>query len=157
MGMRTRIAVACVALLLSELACDSDDNNNSTGSVAPDASGVEEAGELTDAEDGGDAEGEADAAEAAPASVTINIPPNAMALGTAAFGQNPLVIPVGTAVTWVNTDSIVHTTTSDDSPPTWDSNLLSSGQSFTFTFTSAGTFPYHCNVHPVMKGTIQVE
>jgi plastocyanin len=36
------------------------------------------------------------------------------------------------------------------------SNTLGRGQSYSFTFTESGTFPYHCGIHPSMKGTITV-
>jgi len=89
-------------------------------------------------------------------SVTVNIPPNAMGMGPAAYGTNPLVIAVGTTVTWVNTDSIAHTATSDTG--VWDSGVLNPGQNFSFTFSTPGTFPYHCTIHGAasMSGTIQV-
>jgi plastocyanin len=92
-----------------------------------------------------------------PAAVTVAIPVGAMGRGPAAFGTNPLVIAMGTTVTWVNDDSIAHTATSDTG--VWDSGILSPGQSFSFTFTSAGTFPYHCAIHGAasMSGTIVVQ
>jgi hypothetical protein len=38
----------------------------------------------------------------------------------------------------------------------WDSSVLTQGQTFSFTFTQAGTFPYFCEVHPNMTATIAV-
>ena|ERR687886_536565 len=72
------------------------------------------------------------------------------------FAFNPPNISVapGTTVTWVNNDTVPHTTTADDG--TWDSETLQPGQSFSFTFSSAGTFPYHCEIHPSMRGTVTV-
>jgi plastocyanin len=37
------------------------------------------------------------------------------------------------------------------------SSPLEMGQSYTFTFTSAGMFPYHCNIHPNMRGKFEVK
>ncbi len=71
-----------------------------------------------------------------------------------AFMPTPLTIPVGTTVTWTNRDSAPHTATSDSG--VWDSGTLSTGKSFTFTFNQAGTFAYHCNIHPNMHGSIVV-
>jgi plastocyanin len=69
-------------------------------------------------------------------------------------------IPAGTRVTWTNNDPFFHTTTSDATPtPVWDSGSIASGGSFSFTFTQAGAFPYHCTIHaflPAMHGTITV-
>jgi plastocyanin len=92
-----------------------------------------------------------------PTTVTVAIPVNAPGRGPAAFGVNPLVITMGTTVTWTNTDAIAHTSTSDTG--VWDSGILAPGQSFSFTFAQAGTFPYHCAIHGAasMSGTIVVQ
>ncbi len=60
-------------------------------------------------------------------------------------------------MTWVNNDTVPHTATSDTG--VWDSGTLNPGQSFSFTFNDAGTFPYHCAIHGAasMSGTIVVE
>ncbi|MGZ3687923.1 MAG: cupredoxin domain-containing protein [Bdellovibrionota bacterium] len=89
-------------------------------------------------------------------SVTVTIAPGAMGLGPSAFGANPMLIPVGTTVTWINQDTAPHTATSDDG--IWDSGLLQPGQSFSFQFTGNGMFNYHCNIHGAasMSGSIQV-
>lgn len=65
-----------------------------------------------------------------------------------------ITIPVGTTVTWTNRDITIHTTTSLDG--VWDSATLFPGDSYSFTFTTAGTFPYHCVFHAQMHGTVTV-
>jgi plastocyanin len=92
-----------------------------------------------------------------PAVATVTIPVGAQGQGPAAYGVNPLVVSTGTTVTWVNGDGIPHTSTSDTG--VWDSGILSAGQSFSFTFAQAGTYPYHCAIHGVasMSGTIVVQ
>lgn len=60
----------------------------------------------------------------------------------------------GTKVTWTNNDGAPHTVTSDSGA--FGSQTLNQGNTFSFTFTSAGTFPYHCAFHPGMKGTVIV-
>lgn len=90
----------------------------------------------------------------APTQVTVSIPLGASALTTNAFGQNPLNISVGTTVTWVNNDNVGHTVTSDTNE--FSSSILQPGESFEHTFGEAGTFPYHCEIHPNMVGTIVV-
>ena len=89
-------------------------------------------------------------------SVTVNIPAGAMNRGPQAFGVNPMTVAAGTVVTWTNTDSIAHTSTSDSG--VWDSGTLAPGQSYSYTFSSPGTFPYHCAIHGAasMSGVIQV-
>jgi plastocyanin len=60
-------------------------------------------------------------------------------------------------VVWTNSTAAPHTSTSDGSSAvTWDSSIISPGQTFHFTFMQTGTFHYHCNVHPTMHGTIVV-
>lgn len=86
--------------------------------------------------------------------VTVNIPPGANTRTTDAFGANPLAVQQGTMVTWVNTDAMAHTVSSLQG--TFDSGTLNPGQSFSFTFNTPGVFPYSCEIHPNMTGTVQV-
>ena len=72
-----------------------------------------------------------------------------------AFSPSPLTVPVGATVTWTNNGMVSHTSTSDTG--VWASALLPPGGTFSFTFTSTGTFPYHCQIHFGMVGTIIVE
>lgn len=71
-----------------------------------------------------------------------------------AFNPDPLNIKVGTTVKWTNEDSVVHNVISDSQ--VFTSSELSQGDTFSFTFTTAGTFTYSCSHHPNMKGTIIV-
>jgi plastocyanin len=79
-----------------------------------------------------------------------------VAMQNTAFVPSTVNIGVGDSVTWTNMDAgIPHTTTSNTG--VWDSNTLNNGQSFTHTFTQAGSFPYFCEVHPTqMTGTVIV-
>lgn len=73
------------------------------------------------------------------------------------FGFTPdtLTVKVGTTITWTNQDSVTHTVTSDTD--VFDSGGLGKGESFSFTFTAAGSYPYHCTPHHAqMSGTIIV-
>jgi len=71
------------------------------------------------------------------------------------FQPNALTVSVGTTVTWTNNDSTQHTVTADDG--SFDSGVLQEGATFSQTFTAAGTFSYHCNIHSTMTGTITVQ
>jgi LPXTG-motif cell wall-anchored protein len=75
------------------------------------------------------------------------------------FSPQTLTINVGDSVTWTNNSSsgTPHTSTANDGA--WDSGTLNPGQSFTHTFTTAGTFAYHCTFHVSlgMVGTIIVQ
>jgi plastocyanin len=71
-----------------------------------------------------------------------------------AFSPNTVSIKVNDSVTWTWVGS-PHSTTSDTG--LWDSGVLETGATFSHKFTSAGSFPFHCNVHPFMTGTIGVQ
>jgi plastocyanin len=73
-----------------------------------------------------------------------------------AFSPSSITINKGTKVTWTNDDSAPHTVTSD-SGKLLNSPTLSTGQSFSHTFTSVGTTTYHCTIHKMMKGEIIVK
>lgn len=72
-----------------------------------------------------------------------------------AFAPQTLQIAKGTTVTWTNNDSAQHTVTSDTN--LFDSGPISNGATFNYTFNEAGTFNYHCNVHPSMLGKVTVQ
>lgn len=80
--------------------------------------------------------------------------------GSFAFSLTTLTIKVGTKVTWTNMTQAAHTVTSDDGT-SFDSGISTpisaSGGTYSFTFSKAGTFPYHCQIHPFMKATIIVQ
>jgi len=70
-------------------------------------------------------------------------------------------VTVGTTVIWENQDSTVHTVTSGkppvDTDGVFDSEMMSAGDKFEFTFTTAGSQDYFCTFHPWMIGTVNVE
>ena len=61
--------------------------------------------------------------------------------------------PVGETVTWKNLDSVGHTVTLDDGSV---NGTISAGSTFSHGFDTAGTFPYHCDIHKSMTGTITI-
>jgi plastocyanin len=69
-------------------------------------------------------------------------------------------LTLGTSVIWTNHDSVPHNVTISPvvitSSNSWDSGLNYPGQSYTYTFTSRGTFYYRCQEHPSMTGTVIV-
>lgn len=70
------------------------------------------------------------------------------------FHPGVMVVPPGGAVTWTNWDPYAHTSSSDSGM--WDSGALRPGMSFGHAFTAAGTYWYHCNIHPFMHGVVLV-
>ena len=74
------------------------------------------------------------------------------------FSYSPasVTVSVGDTVTWTNSDAQAHTATADDA--SWDTGTIGgSGGTDAVTFATAGTFPYHCNIHPQMTGTVTVQ
>jgi manganese oxidase len=61
------------------------------------------------------------------------------------FNPDELRVPVGTTVTWVNRDGMVHTVTADDG--SFDSGDIRGGESWSYTFDEPGEFSYHCIPH----------
>ena len=72
-----------------------------------------------------------------------------------AFSPTTLTVAVGATVTWTNDDTTTHTATADDG--SFDAGKIAPGQTATATFSKAGTFAYHCTIHPQMKATIVVQ
>ena len=76
------------------------------------------------------------------------------------FIPSTIAISTGDTVTFANTDTAAHTATSgtpsDGGDGLWDSSLIMAGGSYSFTFDTAGTYPYYCMVHPWMLGTVIV-
>jgi plastocyanin len=64
------------------------------------------------------------------------------------------MVKTGTKVTWTNMDSVTHTVTADQGA---FNSPVPPGNSFSFTFTKAGTYTYHCMIHPSMTATIVVQ
>ena len=86
---------------------------------------------------------------------TVSIVRGAENLTTTAYSPNPVVVPAGTTITWTNNDTTEHTSTADASG--WSSGIISPGGSFSVTLQTAGTFTYHCTIHPNMVGTVTVQ
>jgi len=77
-----------------------------------------------------------------------------------AYTPSRIEVVLGTTVTWTNQDNVPHSVIVSpvvlSTANTWESRLLSPGQSFSYTFTSSGTFQYHCSEHPEMTGIVIV-
>lgn len=85
---------------------------------------------------------------------TVSIVAGASTKTSNAYAPNPISVSRGTTVMWMNNDTVTHTSTSDTGG--WNSGAIAPGASFNFTFQSAGTFAYHCQIHPGMVGTVSV-
>ncbi len=103
-------------------------------------------------------------ATGANAGTSVSIVPGSSSLAETAYQPNPVQVSIGNTVTWTNDDSQPHTVTSGsngqpdnkfNSSPNFDP-LMAPGQTFSFTFTQAGDYPYFCMLHPNMVGTVSV-
>jgi len=79
----------------------------------------------------------------------------AVAIDNFQFGVVSIEVAAGTTVTWTNRDDVPHTVVS--STKVFKSPPLDTGEAFSYTFKSAGTFEYYCSMHPRMTGRIVVK
>lgn len=68
------------------------------------------------------------------------------------FEPGTVTIDAGQSVTWVNLDDDPHTATGAE----FDTGIIQPGELATVTFDEPGSFPYSCQIHPVMTGTVEV-
>jgi plastocyanin len=119
--------VAVSALLIITIGCGSSSSTPATPSPAPTPGG---------------------------SAASVSIPIGASTLGNRAFTPDDVNVAVGTTVTWMNSDSVAHTSTSDVNG--WNSGSVAPGSQFSVAFQTPGTFAYHCTIHPGMIGTVVV-
>lgn len=88
------------------------------------------------------------------------------------FMPETLTVSAGNTVTWVNGESITHTITSgtfsdvdettglrasESADGLFDEKLGEEGGTFSYTFETAGTYQYFCDIHNGMNATVVVE
>ena len=86
---------------------------------------------------------------AEPPSVTVKI-------DNFAFDAETITVAPGATVTWINEDDAPHTVVADDGK-SFRSKVLDTGDKFSFTFMTEGTWGYFCSVHPHMTGKVVVK
>ena len=136
MPFRPLVAVAATVLLLA--ACSSGGATAAPSAEAP---------------------AEPSAEASAPPAAEACVPSAAgreVEVAIADFNFDPAAITAtaGQVVTFTNNDSAPHTATLDDGSCTTPN--IAPGAAEGLTFNVVGTYPFHCNVHPNMKGTITV-
>ena len=72
------------------------------------------------------------------------------------FNPGSITVSANTTITWRNKDSNSHTVTSNTGGQ-FDSGTIAGGGTYTHQFTTAGTYPYHCNFHSGMTGQVVVQ
>lgn len=71
-----------------------------------------------------------------------------------AFNPGSVSVTTGATVTWTNSDTTIHTVTADDG--SFNSGNIAVGATYNKVFSTAGTFSYHCTLHPEMTGKVVV-
>jgi amicyanin len=81
--------------------------------------------------------------------------PVAVGIDNFTFNPQTLKVKAGATVTWTNKDDIPHAIAAVNKE--FKSKALDTGDAYSFTFTTPGTYAYFCSLHPHMTGTIVVE
>jgi Icc protein len=89
------------------------------------------------------------------ASVPVKATKTEVVIDNFSFSPKTFTVPAGATVTWTNHDNAAHTVTSADNQFK-KSPVLKTGQRFSNTFATAGTYSYFCSIHPRMTGKIIV-
>lgn len=142
---RTLLSLILTALALAVAGCGSDSDDSTSG----------------DEESGATATQPAVGKGNAPASGTNAPAPSGDAVRAEkvsivefAYDPDPVVIEEGGKVIWVNRDSAPHTATADDG--SFDTGTIATDKLKSESFKQAGTYAYHCEIHPDMHGTVEV-
>ena len=155
---RERFLPTIVGVLFIVAAC-----GGGTATSAPTVASASQApaGEASPSAAGGEASPSAAASASAAAGGAAPCAPSdtagtvAVKIANFAFDPAQVSAKVGDTVTWTNNDSTGHTATVD-SNETCTTATLASGASGGITFTQAGSYAFHCKIHPNMTGKIEV-
>jgi amicyanin len=93
---------------------------------------------------------------ASPSATESPAPQGGTAVSISDFKFNPasLTVPVGTTVTWTNQDEEPHTVAAKDG--SFHSPGMDTHATYSYTFTTPGSYDYICSIHPFMTGTVVV-
>jgi plastocyanin len=81
------------------------------------------------------------------------VKPRAVTISGSAYHAASITVKKGTKVVWTNKDDMPHTVTGAGA---FHSATIGPGKTYSFTFSKAGTFAYHCTIHQFMHGTVVV-
>ena len=90
------------------------------------------------------------------ASIPVEAGKTEIVIADFSFSPKTFTVPAGATVTWTNHDQVPHVVTSADNQFK-KSPVLRTGQRFSNTFATAGTYSYFCSIHPRMTGKIIVK
>jgi plastocyanin len=139
--MRTaRLVLVLAASAVGLAACSSGTSSSTTTSTSPSSTAPTS---TTTAGAGSSTSGSASAAT--------------IVIKNFAFSPVRLVVTPGEQVTVHNEDQVAHTVTSTGNGPSFNTGDVAPGTTTTFSAPStAGTYPYICNIHQYMAGTLVV-
>jgi plastocyanin len=138
--MRRLALLPTVAALLTLVACSSSSSSTPAATAAGGGASAPAASPAAGGSAGGGgalACATSDAGATATATVTIK---------DFKFSPQPVQAKVGDVIAWSNQDSAPHSATMDDG--SCDTKTIDPGKTAMLTFTAAGTYTYHCSVHP---------
>jgi plastocyanin len=100
-----------------------------------------------------------------PVGASVTIPAGASVQGNPSYVPDTVTVKKGDLVAVVNKDTVPHTLTNgkDPSDPTtgklFDTTIIMPAASAKFGTTklAAGTYPFHCSIHPYMTGSLKVQ
>lgn len=147
MGLKPLFTAALVVLSLGLVACGDSGSDSTTGAeTAPPAS------EETMPEETSPGVDETTESEPAPSGEAAKS--EKVDIVEFTYQPDPVVVQVDGKVIWQNQDTAPHTATADDG--SWDTGTIEKGKLGSETFKEPGTFTYFCEIHPDMKGTVEV-
>src|SRR3982074_777420 len=80
--------------------------------------------------------------------------PNTVNIKNFSFSPNPITVKAGAPLIVVNDDNVTHTFTANGGA--FGTGDVSSGHRGRVAVARAGTYAYHCEIHPFMTGTVRV-
>jgi plastocyanin len=92
--------------------------------------------------------------DARAASVTVQIVEPSILPQSWGYSPEPMTVAVGDTVSWVNLGVAPHTVTAYDG--SFDSGIMLTNATWSFTPAAPGTYEYYCTLHPDMKATLVV-
>lgn len=148
---RMLLVLVTASLTIAFSACGDDDNGDGgdTGAAtapattSPEPGGVPAGGNESTPDEGNAPAPSGDAVRAEKVEIVEFI-----------YDPDPVTIEAGGKVTWINRDAAPHTATADDG--SFDTGTLEMGKLKSESFKEAGTYPYFCEIHPDMRGTVEV-
>lgn len=94
------------------------------------------------------------------ASSTYRVYPISLSGSAPYYSPSPAEVPAGRPILWINGTASPHTITHDgclgNDPCAFDSGALKANAVFSLYNLTPGIYPYHCRLHPIMRGTLVV-